>query len=101
MEFNTDMTCEELGEFLQLSGLQDDIVSSVMQHKVSGETFLELTEGDLKELIPNIGDRITIRKLLRALREVSNTMQASYCCVYSDYNEFFYHVTQYLFSCAG
>jgi len=78
MEFNKDMSYEELGEFLQLNGLQDDIISSVMEHKLSGETFLELTEGDLKELIPTIGDRITIRRLLRALREVSNNKLPEY-----------------------
>ena len=71
MDFTQDMTCEELGEFLQLNGLHDDIVSTFVAHKVSGEAFLELTEGDLKELIPNIGDRVAIRKLARVLREVS------------------------------
>ena len=32
MDFTQDMTSEELGEFLQLNGLHDDIVSTFVAH---------------------------------------------------------------------
>ena len=36
-------------------------------HKISGISFVELTEDDLKELIPSIGDSIVIRRLLKRI----------------------------------
>jgi len=68
--FNSEMTPEELGYFLQECGLQDDIASAVVQHNISGAAFIELTEDDLKELIPRIGDRIAIRRVVKRIRDL-------------------------------
>lgn len=64
------MVPEELGDFLLFKGFRDDVAFAMVTNNVSGEVFLDLSEEDLKELIPIVGDRITVRKLIKELCEV-------------------------------
>ena len=63
---------EEFGDFLSERGLHEDAVSAFVSQRVSGAAFLKLSEDDLKELIPIIGDRILVRELLRECQVLGN-----------------------------
>lgn len=56
---------QDFGDFLSERGFHEDLVSLFVDQRVSGAAFLKISEDDLKELIPIVGDRILIRELLR------------------------------------
>jgi len=64
------LSCEDFSEFLQVEGAHEDIVMSFLNNRITGEAFLNLKEGDLKELVPVVGDRIFVRKLMQKAQEV-------------------------------
>ena len=68
------LNCDEFSEFLEAQGAHEDIVASFSTNRISGEAFLNLSEDDLKELLPVIGDRVYIRGLLRNARETTSTV---------------------------
>ena len=55
----------ELGDFLLEEGVSTDVVSNFEKNLITGKAFLELTEDDLKELVPIIGLRTQIRGILK------------------------------------
>lgn len=58
---------EELCEFLSSSGdVSEDAVEKFRSNRISGLTFFELDEADLKELIPCLGDRKVIQRILKS-----------------------------------
>ena len=71
MEFSDAYDFEEFAAYLSGKGLHDDVVSVVLGNRINGELFLSLTEGDLKELVPAIGDRLCLRKVLEEARKVN------------------------------
>ena len=64
------LNCEDFGHFLEAKGVYEDVVSTFVNNRICGRTFLTLTEDDLKELVPIIGDRVYIRELLQRERKV-------------------------------
>lgn len=66
----SDMNCTEFNEFLVKKGFHEDVVSSFYNNRICGATFSDLTEEDLKELLPVIGDRARVRRLLQEVKEV-------------------------------
>lgn len=69
MEFSDGWDFEAFADYLRAKGLHEDVVSAVLANRIS-ELFLSLTEGDLKELAPAIGDRLCLRKILEEARKV-------------------------------
>ena len=61
--------CQQLSDYLLSSGIREE-VTEAFQANINREAFLYLSEEDLKELLPVIGNRILIRKLLKKLHEV-------------------------------
>ena len=61
---------EAFGDFLLEKGLHEDVVATIISNRICSETFLDLTEIDLKELAPTIGDRIRLRNILEETRKV-------------------------------
>lgn len=61
---------EAFGEYLLEKGLHEDVVATIISNRICDETFLALTESDLKELAPTIGDRIRLRNILEETRKV-------------------------------
>ena len=51
--------------------MHEDVVSAVLGNRINGELFLSLSESDLKELAPAIGDRVCLRKILEEARKVT------------------------------
>jgi len=71
MEFSCAYDIEEFADYLSAKGLHEDVVSVVLDNRINSELFLSLSEGDLKELAPAIGDRLCLRKILEEARKVS------------------------------
>lgn len=69
MEFN-DLSCHDLGEYLKDRGIHEDVIAVFNANRICGEAFMELREDDLREMLPVIGDRVRIRKLLDSLQQV-------------------------------
>lgn len=64
------LDCAGFSEFLIGEGFHDDVVAAFSSNRICGHTFVQLTEDDLKELLPVIGNRVRIRKLLNELHQV-------------------------------
>ena len=70
MDLSSDWNAEELGHYLGEMGIHEDVVANIINNRVSVKLFLELSEDDLKELVLTVGDRITLRKVLKGARKV-------------------------------
>lgn len=70
MERLEDFSCDLLAEFLEEKGLHQDIISAIIRNRISGPVFLALSEEDIKELLPVIGDRVSLRKVLMDAHKV-------------------------------
>ena len=51
-------------------GLHEDVIPKVVDNRINSVIFFNLTEEDLKELAPAIGDRIGLRRILEQARKV-------------------------------
>ncbi len=59
----------EFVSFLEDNGIPSVLAESILEERIDGALFLQLTEQDIAELCPKrIGDRIRIRLLLRKLK---------------------------------
>ena len=54
-----NMSTVDLCCLLEEAGVHEDVMRSFTQNRINGLGFLSLTEVDLKELVPVIGDRIS------------------------------------------
>ena len=54
----------ELGRFLTNKGIQEEVVDALIENEVTGESFLLLTEQEIKEIAPRIGERVKLRQLI-------------------------------------
>lgn len=73
-------TTEEMKEFLLRKGICEEVACDFERNRVSGQAFMELREEDLKELVPMIGVRTEIRRILKECREVSGYSN-NYSCI--------------------
>ena len=65
--FVRDGVCNNEYEFCVLE-YHKDVIRNFSANRVSGATFVHLRDDDLKELLPIIGDRVGVRKLLEELK---------------------------------
>lgn len=65
-----DLSCQDLGEYLIDQEIHQEVVTIFHDNRICAESFLEMNEDDLKEMLPVIGDRILVRKLLINLQKV-------------------------------
>lgn len=77
------LNCEEFSEFLEAQGAHGDIIASFSSNRISGEVFLNLSEDDLKELLPVIGDRVYVRRLLQNALETTSTVSIFIDSIYN------------------
>jgi len=61
----------DFGDWFLEKGYHEDLVSSFVSQQISGNAFLLLSEDDIKELVPTIGDRILVRDLLNKCKVLS------------------------------
>lgn len=60
-----DLTCNEFSKYLTREGVHEEVIELFSLNRICGETFCDLNEEDLKELLPVVGDRVRIRRLLK------------------------------------
>ena len=49
---------QQLADYLRGKGMRTEVAKSFEDNLIDGEAFVSMTEDDLKELVPVIGDRI-------------------------------------------
>jgi len=75
-----DFSHQQLADYLATSvGIRSEAVSAFQTNLINGVTFLSMSEDDIKDLLPVIGDRILIRNLLKKLREVDSLIAILAC----------------------
>lgn len=68
MEDFRSLSIEELGGYLQNKSVSDDAIEALKENKVSGLALLLVSESELKDLLPTIGDRAIVRSLLSDIK---------------------------------
>ena len=59
------LSVEELADYLEEEGMDKEVAKSFKENrKFCGATFLQLQNDELKELVPVIGSRVKVHKLL-------------------------------------
>lgn len=61
---------EELGSFLSEKNVDEEVIDNFKKNKVSGASFIQLTDNDLNDLIPSIGLRPEVRAILKESKKV-------------------------------
>ena len=61
-DFST-FTAEEMAQFLANHGVSETVKDNIVSNKVSGSVFMKLTEDDIRELAPTIGQRVILRDI--------------------------------------
>lgn len=58
---------DEVRVFLkdQVPTLPEDVLQSIVAHKIDGEVFLEMNDEYLREIAPLLGDRLKIKRAIR------------------------------------
>ena len=64
--FLSSFTPQEISDFVknEIPGLSEDVLTSIVSHKIDGEVFLALNEEYLREIAPFLGDRIKLKKVI-------------------------------------
>ena len=58
------LTVSDLFDFLEDSGISAQITNAILENDVGGKELLCLSEEEIKELAPKIGDRVKLRSLI-------------------------------------
>ena len=66
----SQLSIEDFAEYLLDRGFNATVAKSFEENQISGAAFLNLSNDDLKELVPLIGVRLGIRELLQSARQV-------------------------------
>ena len=62
-----DFEVEELCHFLSSSGeLSEETVDKFRSNRISGNVFFDLDDADLKELLPILGDRKVVQRIIKS-----------------------------------
>ena len=77
-----DRFCERMADFCaclkeEIPDLSDSVVQEILKHRIDRVTFIELTEDNLKEIAPLLGDRMKLKieqKRLLSKRFVGSTV---------------------------
>lgn len=73
-----DFEVEELCDFLSSSGeLSEEAIGKFRSNRISGGIFFDLDDADLKELLPILGDRKVIQRIIKSYQPPSQTVSIS------------------------
>ena len=67
--------CRNLKE--RLPTIAKTILDSIIEHKIDGEVFLSLTDDNLREIAPLLGDRLKIKRVISTLVAEHSTKTVS------------------------
>ncbi len=65
------LSCTELVDFMLGNGISESVIDNFVTNEVTGECCIQLTEMEMKELAPKIGDRVKLRQLITKHKEVN------------------------------
>ncbi len=65
------LSCTELADFMLDNGISESVIDTFVTNEVTGECCIQLTEMEMKELAPKIGDRVKLRQLITKHKEVN------------------------------
>ena len=65
--FFCGLNVEELSDHLVEKGVHEDMFTTFKSNRISGKVFLKLSDENLKELIPTVGDRVLVKELLEEI----------------------------------
>lgn len=68
------LSIEELASFLRDNSVSEEAIALFRDNKVSGQALLLVDDGELKELMPTIGDRAIVRNLLSKIKKVTGLL---------------------------
>jgi Mg/Co/Ni transporter MgtE len=76
---------EEVVLFLkaQVSTLSEEVLKVIIDHKIDGEVFLEMNDEHLREVVPLLGDRLKIKRVIETAK--SSTKSSVSCVAISMY----------------
>ena len=74
---------EKVRKYVQekIPQIELNVLDKIIDHKIDGETFLELNEEYLREIAPLLGDRLKVEKLIGQLQAEESVV--SYCIIYN------------------
>ena len=72
-EFDTDELCDFLGS---TGNVSEEGVQNFKTNLISGSTFFDLDLADLKELLPLMGDRKAVQKLIASYRPTQQEIRS-------------------------
>ena len=73
----SELSSEELCNYLSGQVHQTAALDKLKEHDINGQIFVNLTEDDLKDLFPNIGQRLSIATVLRQLKKKTENSQSN------------------------
>ena len=79
--FNVEQLCDFL---TQLNQLSEQTIASFSENRISGAIFFELGNDDLREIVPVLGERKVLEKLMRSYKPTEAVSHVQvHACVYS------------------
>ncbi len=63
-------TVSEVKEYLLDRGIPEKVAEDFYRNKICGQAFFNLTEDDLKELVPLIGIRAKLREMVKKVKKL-------------------------------
>ena len=67
--WGTDNICEMLCQ--KIDDIDQDTIDAFTSNKVNGKAFVMLTDSDLRELVPKLGERKQVQKIVESFRPKS------------------------------
>ena len=72
------LNAPELRDWLETKDdITEDILDTLETNRVNGRTLIELTENDIKELFPVLGDRKAVQRVVDSLKPQPKVCQVS------------------------
>ena len=72
------LNAPELRDWLETKDdITEDILDTLETNRVNGRTLIELTENDIKELFPVLGDRKAVQRVVDSLKPQLKVCQVS------------------------
>ena len=65
---SVDGVFEYLAQMLDQDIVARESIEAFRESRINGESFLELTDDDLRELIPKLGERKAVLRLIKSFR---------------------------------
>ena len=63
---SVDGVFEYLAQTLDQDVVARESIEAFRENRINGESFLELTDDDLRELIPKLGERKAVQRLIKS-----------------------------------